>query len=301
MPGPSVWAMLAYSLATGSRSVDEFSRSYDRQQAQIRHVLVTAKICGRLDGNPRRSFLFCLVEVLGGFDGPGMSSNPGVRFQLPCPPSRALLHILLEPVRCNMAGGCTPSPAVVCMYLHADPGALACFVAYLFVGQTELTVSFLTEAVRVLTSGCRERSLALGGSAAGASDIEGVEAVLKELQTALAEEMALSVAVIRQEEEKAAAAAGAAANVSHAATRVAHHGRTRVLYNINMISIIAHQYGIGFHLPPCACRRGHGAIWYHSAAVGAVDGVVFLFFAVVMLVVFFCRKTHQLVVEAAPY
>ncbi|CBJ27242.1 Histidyl-tRNA Synthetase Similar to Histidine Ammonia-Lyase [Ectocarpus siliculosus] len=80
--------------------------------------------------------------------------------------------------------------------------------------QTELTATFLTEAVRVLTSGCRERSQALQGSANGASscggggDVFGVEGVLRELQSALAEEMALSVAVLRQEEEKAAAAAG---------------------------------------------------------------------------------------------
>lgn len=91
--------------------------------------------------------------------------------------------------------------------------------------QTELTVTFLSEALRVLTSGGRERSQALRGTAEGASGGGeagkvggglGVEGVLRELQAALAEEMALSVAKLRQEEEKAAAAAagGGAANVS---------------------------------------------------------------------------------------
>lgn len=78
-----------------------------------------------------------------------------------------------------------------------------------------------------MTSGCRKRSQALGGSGEGASeasDNKGVEAVVRELQTALAEEMALSVAVIRQGEEKAAASASGAASVSSAAAQVAHNG-----------------------------------------------------------------------------
>lgn len=130
------------------------------------------------------------------------------------------------------------------MHLPADLRALACSVAYLFVGQTELTVSFLTEAVRVLTSGGRERSLALGGSAAGssgASDVEGVEAVLRELQTTLAEEMALSVAVIRQEEEKAAAAAAGATNVSFAATCNSSCTPWQDVCVVCMMYIITHQ------------------------------------------------------------
>lgn len=70
----------------------------------------------------------------------------------------------------------------------------------------------MSEAVRVLTSGSRERSVALGGSAATkAADGSGVEGVLRELQSALAEEMAMSVSVLTQAEEKAAAGA---ANVS---------------------------------------------------------------------------------------
>lgn len=88
----------------------------------------------------------------------------------------------------------------------------------------EMTVTFLSEAVRVLTSGGRERSQALrgapaegaagGGGAGKAGDGSAVEGVLRELQAALAEEMALSLAMLRQEEEKAAAAAAGAASVS---------------------------------------------------------------------------------------
>lgn len=66
--------------------------------------------------------------------------------------------------------------------------------------------------------------MVLRGAAEGAAVSEGgvgkagggsaaVEGVLRELQTALAEEMALSLAMLRQEEEKAAAAAGSSANV----------------------------------------------------------------------------------------
>lgn len=89
----------------------------------------------------------------------------------------------------------------------------------------ELTVTFLSEAVRVLASGGRERSQVLrgaaaegaasGGNAAGkGGDGSAVEGVLRELQAALAEEMALSLAMLRQEEEKAAAAAAGGASVS---------------------------------------------------------------------------------------
>lgn len=92
--------------------------------------------------------------------------------------------------------------------------------------QTELTVTFLSEAVRVLTSGGKERSLALRGAAVGVDisggeagkvgdgDGSGVEGVLRELQAALAEEMALSLGMLRQEEEKAAKAEAGGANVS---------------------------------------------------------------------------------------
>lgn len=84
------------------------------------------------------------------------------------------------------------------------------------VGQTELTVTFLSEAVRVLTSGSRDRSVLLRGSSEGdksGSSAPGdgrAEGVVRELHSALAEEMALSVAALRQEEEKVAAAAAAA-------------------------------------------------------------------------------------------
>lgn len=81
-------------------------------------------------------------------------------------------------------------------------------------------MTFLSEAVRVLTSGSRDRSSVLRGSAEGDSngggapgigvDGGGAEGVLQELHSVLAEEMALSVAALRQEEEKAAAAATAA-------------------------------------------------------------------------------------------
>ena len=90
----------------------------------------------------------------------------------------------------------------------------------------EMTVSFLSEAVRVLTSGGKERSQVLRGAAQGAAgggeaggkagngSAAEAEGVLRELQAALAEELALSLAVLRQEEEKAAEAAAGASNVS---------------------------------------------------------------------------------------
>lgn len=161
--------------------------------------------------------------------------NPGVCYRVA--PSPSLHSTLLKPIRGSTSVSCAPSPApavstYICTYPLND--ALCIFHRYPFVGQTELTVTFLSEAVRVLTSGGRERSLALRGSAEGGSgggrgleagDDKGVEGVLRELQTALSEEMALSVAMIRQDEEKAAAAAAGAANVSSAATQVARNGR----------------------------------------------------------------------------
>eukprot|EP00903_Cladosiphon_okamuranus_P009772 g9291.t1 len=91
--------------------------------------------------------------------------------------------------------------------------------------QTELTVTFLNEAVRVLTSGGKERSLVLRGAAggdtsrgeagkAGDGDGSGAEGVLRELQAVLAEEMALSLAMLRQEEEKATKAAAGGSSIS---------------------------------------------------------------------------------------
>lgn len=86
------------------------------------------------------------------------------------------------------------------------------------VGQTALTVTFLSEAVKILTNGSNDRLVALRGSVdtaiAGNGTLEagsnlGVEALLRELQSTLAEEMALSLRMLRAEEEKAAAAAAA--------------------------------------------------------------------------------------------
>lgn len=91
-------------------------------------------------------------------------------------------------------------------------------------------MSFLSEAVRVLASGGRERSLVLRGTAGGgigeaeagkAGDgSAGAEGVLRQLQAVLAEEMALSLAMLRQEEEKGAAAAAGSANVSSTAEKL---------------------------------------------------------------------------------
>lgn len=152
-------------------------------------------------------------------------------------------------------------------------------------GQTELTVSFLSEAVRVLTSGSRERSVVLGGDAeggSGASDNKGLEAVVRELQTALAEEMALSVAAIRQEEEKAAAAAaGAAVNVSPAGAQVAHDGRTCVLYSVMTLR--------GQTTPACLPQRTCCVMTECCSALGEFG---FCFAAVVLFVVV-CRKIQR--------
>lgn len=77
-----------------------------------------------------------------------------------------------------------------------------------------------------MIAGGRERSAAMRGSKAGASSpissyngnaasskgkVDcGVEEIVVELQSALAEEMALSIHILHQEEEKAAAAASRA-------------------------------------------------------------------------------------------
>ena len=82
----------------------------------------------------------------------------------------------------------------------------------------------------MLVSGAGERSAALGGGAepAGPGDgpLEsqgglGLVGVLRQLQSVLGEEMALSLRMLRQEEEKAAAATSAAGGVS---------GGVRVMY-----------------------------------------------------------------------
>lgn len=86
--------------------------------------------------------------------------------------------------------------------------------------QTALTVTFLCEAVKVLTAGGKERSAALRGSVGaaiadmaalgiGGSEL-GVEGVVRELQSALSEEMVLALRILKEEEDKAATAAAAA-------------------------------------------------------------------------------------------
>ena len=92
------------------------------------------------------------------------------------------------------------------------------------IGQTLLAVSFLSEAIKVLSSGAGERSTALGrGAEPARSGADGpaesggglgLVGVLRQLQSVLAEEMTLSLRVLRQEEEKAAAATSSAGEVS---------------------------------------------------------------------------------------
>lgn len=202
MLGPSALVTVVFSLATGSRSVDHlltFSVELERHCC-----------CCVCDG------LACLLEffvVVCVRRGRSHGCRAGCRFPVPT----------VDPP-CLPSGYGLPCPLSVlrtCQKFSLeliDPRPLDCLsLVVLLDGQTELTVTFLSEAVRVLTSGCRERSQALQGSANGASgggggggDVAGVEGVLRELQSTLAEEMALSLSVLRQEEEKAAAAAGAA-------------------------------------------------------------------------------------------
>lgn len=78
----------------------------------------------------------------------------------------------------------------------------------------------MCEAVKVLIAGGKERSAALRGSVGAATaDMAalnigesglGVEGVVRELQSALSEEIVLALGILKEGEDKAAAAAAAA-------------------------------------------------------------------------------------------